>query len=191
MRCQSIVFRRFHPDDLPEVMRIQSANQIPNLSRDEQSDGFLSAEFAPEQFAQMDREIPMIVAIVTAAGDCGSRLAGYMCGCSLASGATVPLLAQMASLLPATLYKSKPVDQYRAFIYGPVCVDRPMRGKGVLEGLFKVYKNQLAGKFDIGILFVSLDNLRSLRAHIHKLGMIKLRDFSFNGKDYGLLAFAI
>ena len=86
MISESIVFRRFHPDDLPEIIRIQNANQIPNLSRAEKADGFLSAEFSSEQFVQMDREIPMIVAVVA---DCGSRLGGYMCGCSLASGANV------------------------------------------------------------------------------------------------------
>jgi len=183
MTSEPIIFRRFCPDDLPEIMRIQSANLIPNLSRAEQTDGFLSAEFSPDQFVHMDREIPLIVA------DCGSRLGGYLCGCSLASCAKVPLLAHMAALLPATMYRSKPVNQYGAFIYGPVCVDRPMRGKGILEGLFRAYKDQLAGKFDIGILFVSLDNPRSLRAHIHKLGMTKLRNFSFNDRDYALLVF--
>lgn len=164
-------------------MRIQQANQPSNLSRAEQADGFLSAEFSPEQFSQMHREIPMVVA------DCCARLGGYMCGCSLASCAAVPLLAHMATLFPAAPYKSKPLNLYRAFIYGPVCVDRPLRGTGVLEGLFRAYKDQLAGQFEIGILFVSLDNPRSMRAHIHKLGMRKLCDFSFGDKNYGLLVF--
>ena len=47
MRFQSIVFRRYCPDDLAEIMRIQKANQPSNLSQDEQADGFLSAEFSP------------------------------------------------------------------------------------------------------------------------------------------------
>ena len=180
---EPIVFRRFCPDDLPEIMRIQHANQPSNLSRAEQADGFLSAEFSSEQFARMHREIPMVVA------DCGLRLGGYMCGCSLASCATVPLMAHMATLFPVTSYKSKPLNQYRNFIYGPVCVERPLRGKGILEGLFREYKAQLAGQFDIGILFVSLANPRSLQAHIHKLGMCKLCEFSFSGREYGLLIF--
>lgn len=182
---EPIVFRRFCPDDLPEIMRIQQANQPSNLSRTEQADGFLSAEFSPEQFARMHNEIPMVVA------DCGSRLGGYMCGCSLASGATVPLLAHMAALFPETFYRSKSIDGYKAFIYGPVCVDRPLRGKGILEGLFRKFKSLLAGQYEIGILFVSLDNPRSLKAHTHKLSMCKLCDFSFGGRNYGLLVFDV
>lgn len=188
MASEPIIFRRFCPDDLPEIMRIQSANLIPNLSKAEQTDGFLSAEFSSEQFVHMDREIPMIVAVVA---DCGSRLGGYLCGCSLASGANVPILAHMTTLFPTTFYKSKAIDRYRTFIYGPVCVDRPWRGRGILEGLFREYKAPLVGRFDIGILFISLDNPRSLRAHINKTGMTRLCDFSFNDRDYALLVFDI
>lgn len=164
-------------------MRIQQANLIPNLSRADRADGFLSAEFSASQFEEMHCDICMVVA------DYGSHLGGYMCGCSLAPSAKVPLLARMMALFPVTTYKSKPIDQYQTFVYGPVCVDRPFRGQGVLEGLFREYRAQLDKHLEVGAFFISLDNTRSLRAHIHKLGMRKLCDFSFNGKSYGFLVF--
>ena len=180
-----IEFRVFHPNDLPEIARIQDANCVSNLSREQREDGFLSVVFSASQFVAMHREIPMVVA------DCGHNLGGYMCGCTLASGAGVPLLGRMISLFPRTLYKGRPLDQYPAFIYGPVCVDRAYRGKGVIEGLFGAFLAQLAGRYDVGALFVSLENPRSLNAHIHKLGMRKLCHFSFSGKEYGLLVFEV
>ena len=147
MSSEPIEFRVFCPGDLPEIMRIQDANCISNLSQEQRADGFLSVAFSASQFVAMHREIPVVVA------DCGHHLGGFMCGCTLASGARVPLLGRMISLFPQTLYKGRPLDQYTAFIYGPVCVDRAYRGKGVIEGLFGAFLAQLAGRYDVGALF--------------------------------------
>ena len=185
MTPEPIVFRCFRQDDLPEIMRIQDASLRSNLSDAEQADGFLTVVFTEAQLAQMHADIPIVVA------DCGSRLAGYLCGSSLAFSAKVPLLARMMALFPETAYKGKPLDHYASFFYGPVCVDHPFRGKGVLKGLFRKFLAQMTGRFEVGVLFVSEDNTRSQRAHIHKLGMRKLCDFSFNGNDYGLLVFDV
>jgi hypothetical protein len=180
---EPMVYRSFRSEDLPEVMRIQEDNLANRLSSLQKADGFLSVAFPQAQFVQMHAEIPMAVA------DRGSRLGGYMCGSSLASSAQVPLLARMMSLFPAACFKDRPLDQYQSFIYGPVCIDRPLRGTGVLQGLFRQFLLQLQGRFELGALFVSLDNPRSLRAHVHKLGMTKLCDFSFEGRSFGLLVF--
>ena len=50
---------------------------------------------------------------------------------------------------------------------------------------------RVAGKFDVGILFVSQANPRSLRAHTAKLGMEKVADFTFNGNDFSMLVFEV
>lgn len=178
-------FRRFAPEDLPEILRVQKDNFVSNLSSDERQDGFLSVEFTPQQFEEMNREIPIIVA------DLGSHLCGYLCGISLSAAAQVPLLAHIISLFQETRFRNRFLDQYRSFIYGPVCVEKQARGQGVLEGLYAALLQQLTGNFEVGVLFISNDNPRSLHAHIHKLGMEKVRDFEFNGKDFGLLAFAV
>jgi hypothetical protein len=181
----TIEFRRFAPEDLPEILRIQKENFVSNLSTEERQDGFLSVEFTPQQFEEMNREIPIIVA------DLGSQLCGYLCGISLRSAAQVPLLAHIIGLFEETSFQNRFLDRYHSFIYGPVCVEKQARGQRVLEGLYAELLHQITGDFEVGVLFISHDNPRSLHAHIHKLGMEKVRDFEFNGKAFGLLAFAI
>jgi hypothetical protein len=183
MTSPNFIFRSFHPDDLPEILRLQEANLISRLSPAEKADGFLSVAFPPDQFIEMHAEIPLAVA------ESAEGLGGYMCGSSLAASAKVPLLARMISLFPETLFEGKSLDNYRAFVYGPVCIDRSFRGQGVLEGLFGKFKHQLAGRFDIGVLFVSLDNPRSMRAHTQKLVMQRVREFNFKGNPYAMLVF--
>jgi len=185
MHPRQISFRCLQAEDIPEVLRIQNDNLLTNLSQTEQSNGYLSVAFSKRQFKEMHREIPIIVA------DLGSRLGGYLCSSSLAYNRRIPLLAHMIELFKETAYKSRPLDDYRAFVYGPVCIDRTLRGSGLLNGLFDALMCQLAGRFDVGTLFISRNNPRSLRAHTHHLGMRKLRSFTFEENEFYLLAFDV
>lgn len=180
-----IVFRCFTPEDLPEILRIQKANLVFNMSEDDKVNGFLSVEFPPEQFIEMNTEIPVVVA------DLGFGLGGYLCGSSIQYSRRVPILAHMISLFPKTLFRRRSLEDYQSFNYGPVCIDKPFRGHGIIEGLYKELLRQVAGKFEIGVLFISHANLRSLRAHSAKLGMEKVADFTFNENDFHLLAFEV
>jgi hypothetical protein len=186
MTAENVTFRLYRPEDISEILRIQTDNLWSRLSDTERLNGFLSVEFPAGQFEEMQQDIPMVVADM---GD--GRLGGYLCGSSLAYSAQVPLLARMMALFGGTLYKGRPLDQYRSFIYGPICVDRPLRGDGILEGLYEAFLRQLSGRFEAGALFVSLNNPRSLGAHMGKLGMVKLCEFTFENRGFALLAFDV
>lgn len=185
MDNRTIAYRCFEPVDLPEIIRIQKANFVANISAADKADGFLSVEFPPEQFEEMNRQIPIVVA------DLGSQLGGYLCGSSLDYGMQFPLIERTIDLCRQTMFGGKAFDAYRSFVYGPVCVDRPLRGSGVVQGLFSRFVQELEGRFDLGVFFVSQDNPRSLRAHYHTLGMEKVRDFTYNDNDYCVLAFSV
>lgn len=178
-------FRRFLSNDIPEILRIQEANLVSNLSDSEMVNGFLSVEFLPKEFEEMNSEIACIVA------DLGDKLGGYLCGSSLEFNARFPILAHMINLFPETSFISRTLDQYRSFIYGPVCIEKHLRGSGIIEGLFNELLHQVSGNFDIGATFISRDNTRSLRAHTGKLKMEKIRDFEFNGNVFFMLVFEV
>jgi hypothetical protein len=185
MNDHKIMLRCFNSDDLPEILRIQKANLVSNMSEGDRVDGFLSVEFPSQQFVEMNSEIPIVVA------DLGSSLGGYLCGSSVQYSRQAPILAHMISLFPKTSFKGRSLEHYQPFVYGPVCIDRPLRGRGVIEGLYGELLKQVVGKFDIGILFISQANPRSLRAHTAKLGMEKVADFTFNENGFCLLAFEV
>jgi hypothetical protein len=186
MTGENVTFRLYRSEDIDEILRIQKDNLWSRLSDTERLNGFLSVAFPAEQFEEMQEGIPMVVADMG-----GGRLGGYLCGSSLAYSAKVPLLAHMIALFGGTLYKGRPLDQYRSFIYGPICVDRPLRGDGILEGLYEEFLRQLSGRFEVGALFVSLNNPRSLAAHMDKLGMVKLCEFTFDNRVFALLVFDV
>jgi hypothetical protein len=185
MSQPQIIFRCFQTEDIPELLRIQNDNLRINLSQTDQANGYLSVDFSAQQFQEMHNEIPIIVA------DLGAGLGGYLCSSSLQYSSQVPLLAHMIGLFNETTYRNRPLGAFRCFVYGPVCIDRALRGSGLLNGMFEGLMGRVAGRFDVGTLFISSDNPRSLYAHVHHLGMQELRSFTFDENDFFLLAFDV
>ena len=159
---------------MPEITRIIQENLIWNLEESERADGFLSVDFGPDQVIKINRNIPIVV------GDFGQSLAGFLMGSTLSQSAQIPILARMIECYDTLRFDGRFLDEYRSYVYGPVCVDRSVRGQGVLESLFEECLSQLAGRFEVGVLFISAENQRSIEAHRRKLGMACVGDFEFN-----------
>jgi hypothetical protein len=180
-----MIFRRLAPRDLPNLLELQEANLFGNLPTEQHKDGFLSARFAAEQFAQMNREAAVVVA------DDDGRIVGYACSAGVDFSRQFPILDTMIATFGRLTYLGTTLIDARVCIYGPVCVDRAWRGRGVLRGLIAGLKAQLAGQFDVAAAFISKANSGSLAAHVNELGMIILGDYVFDAGRYWIVAFGI
>jgi len=180
-----MIFRRLVPRDLPSLLELQEANLLGNLPTEQQKDGFLSAHFAAEQFAQMNREAAVVVA------EDHGRIVGYACSAAVNFGRQFPILEAMIATFGRFTYLGTTLIDARVCIYGPVCVDRAWRGRGVLRGVVARMKEELAGQFDVAAAFISKVNSRSLAAHVDGLGMTVLGDYAFGAGRYWIVAFGI
>ena len=72
-----------------------------------------------------------------------------------------------------------------------MCIDRAYRGRGLLRGLYEAQKRELAGRFEIGVAFVSRSNPHSLKAHVAGLEMKEVCDFELKSNVYVILAFRV
>ena len=180
-----VQFRRAEPRDFPAILAIQSANYVGNLSHKERGEGFLSAEFTPEQVAEMARDIGIIVAAES------ESVLGYLCGfrCDFNHGS--PVVAKMLDTFSSVQFEGKPLSGYGTFVYGPVCIDRQYRRRGLLRGLYEALRREVAGHFEIGVAFVARNNTHSLQAHVTGLGMTELGEFEVKGNIYATLAFKV
>jgi len=179
----AVLYRRAKPEDYPAILRLQTANYIANLSEEERTEGFLSAEFTPEQVAEMAEDLGIMVAV-----ESGS-IAGYLCAFRNEFNHGSPVLAKMFESYDRVQLDGKPLSSYKSYVYGPVCIDRDYRRRGLLHGLYQAQKKDLAGQFEAGVAFVSRDNPHSLQAHVAGLGMIEVGDFELRGRVYVILAF--
>ena len=180
-----MIFRRLVPRDLPSLLELQEANLFGNLPTEQHNDGFLSARFAADQFAQMNRDAAVVVA------EDHGRIVGYACSASVDFSRQFPILDAMIANFGRLSYLGTTLIDARVCIYGPVCVDRAWRGRGVLRGLIARKKAELAGQFDVAAAFISKANSRSLAAHVDGLGMTVLGDYAFEEGRYWIVAFGI
>jgi predicted GNAT superfamily acetyltransferase len=86
-------------------------------------------------------------------------------------------------------FEGKPLSFFNSYIYGPVCIARQHRRRGLLRGLYEAQKKDLAGRYEVGVAFVSRSNPHSLQAHVAGLNMIEVGDFELKGNVYVILAF--
>ena len=179
------VFRRAVPEDYPAILRLQSANYIANLSDEERKDGFLSAQFTLEQTAQIAEDLGTMVAVVD------NRLAGFVCAFRREFDTGSPVIAKMLDSYDRVTFEGRPLNSFNSYIYGPVCIAREHRRRGLLRGLYEAQKRDLAGRFEVGVAFVSRSNPHSLQAHVAGLGMIEVGDFELKGNIYVTLAFRV
>jgi hypothetical protein len=180
-----MIFRRLVPRDLPSLLELQEANLLGNLPTEQQKDGFLSAHFAAEQFAQMNREAAVVVA------EDHGRIVGYACSAGVNFSRQFPILDAMIATFGRLTYLGTTLIDARVCVYGPVCVDRAWRGRGVLRRVVARIKEELAGQFDVAAAFISKVNSRSVAAHVDGLGMTVLGDYAFGAGRYWIVAFGI
>jgi hypothetical protein len=181
----AIEYRRAKPAEYGDILRLQSTNYIANLSEEERKTGFLSAEFTPEQTAQIAEDLGTIVAVID------DQMAGFVCAFRNEFETGSPVIAQMLASYDRMTFEGRLLSSFNSYIYGPVCIARKFRGRGLLRGLFEAQKKNLAGPFEIGVAFVSRSNPHSLQAHVDGLGMSEVGDFECGNDVYVVLAFRV
>lgn len=180
-----VEYRQARREDYPAIVRLNETNFIGNLAEEERGDGFLSAVFTLEQTAAMAEDLGTTVAVVDGA------LAGFLCAFRKDFPHGSPVVAKMIESYERLRFEGTPLSQFSSYVYGPVCIERAFRRKGLLRGLYEVQKKELAGRFEIGVALVSRDNPHSLDAHVAGLGMTEVGDFECRGQRYATLAFRL
>jgi hypothetical protein len=178
-------YRKATPADYDAILRLQSANFIANLSPEERKGGFLSAEFTLEQTARIAEDLGTTVAVV------GAQVAGFLCAFRNDFDTGSPVIATMLESYDRLSFDGRPLTQFESYVYGPVCIDRGYRSRGLLRGLYEAQKRSLAGQFELGVAFVSRDNPHSLNAHVAGLEMTEAGEFELNQKVYAVLVFPL
>ena len=170
-------------EDYSAILRLQSVNYIANLAPEERKEGFLSAQFTREQVADMAQDLGTTIAVVA------GELAGFLCAFRREFDTGSPVIAEMLKSYDSVRFEGKPLNRCNSYIYGPVCIGREYRRRGLLRGLYQAQVADLAGQFEVGVAFVASNNPHSLQAHIAGLGMTEVGEFEVKDNRYVILAF--
>lgn len=72
--------------------------------------------------------------------------------------------------------------------YGPIWIKQAYRGKGIFEQLVTSLNGFVSSRYAFMLTFIAEDNMISFSAHTNKASMQVLDFFTFDGRDYYLLA---
>ncbi|MBN1242807.1 MAG: hypothetical protein JXA15_08890 [Spirochaetales bacterium] len=176
-------FRPGAEGDLPGVLRLQELNLVTNLGEEERKDGFVTTPFTIDQLR----------ALVAAGGLFVAARDGAVAGYAMAAGweywAGRPMFDLMIRRFEGRSCSGVRIDRVNSYQYGPICVARDERGKGVFLPLFEAARAGMVERFAVGTTFINKANPRSFRAHTAKARLEPIDEFEFGGQSFWGLAF--
>jgi len=95
-----------------------------------------------------------------------------------------PMFRFMVKDLKNLNYLGQELSVDNSYQYGPVCIDKSVRGSGVLESIFDFSREHMSKRYPILVTFVNKINPRSYAAHTKKLGLTVIQEFEFNDNHY-------
>lgn len=169
-------------EELKQILELQQLNLRSSLSPEEIADqGFVTLQHNLPLLRSMNDPYPHIIARHN------DMVIGYALVMLPKFKTELPLLEALFDHLQNLNFNGNPLLESRFFIMGQVCVAKAHRGKGVLQGLYREMRKQLAPHFECTITEVGQHNPRSMRAHL-KTGFRNIRSYrNQKGEDWSIL----
>lgn len=189
MEVQEPIVRPGTVDDVPGVRALESRYFVGNLAPEQRADGFLSVIQPEGSFERIAAGGGLHVAV-----DAAGEVVGFIVIAPpppTGQQTTSPILARMVELADTVEYRGRRIASYRYALRGPVCIDERFRGHGLYGRFNAVTKAAYSGTYDIGILFVSARNPRSLRTTTTKLNATALDTFNVGDESYHFLVYEL
>lgn len=173
------------PDEIQGVLELQSRYLFANLSEAERRAGFVTTPFTEAQIERVIlEENGLFVAIFQ------QKIVGYAFAASWDFWSQWPIFVHMVDRMPGISFRGAAVFPEKSFQYGPICLEKNMRGQGVGEALFAAVRAGFAARYPIGLTFINQVNEVSAAFHTRKLGLEIVDRFDFSDKKYFALAFS-
>lgn len=169
-------------NDLTEILRLQQENLRGQIDNEEmQSQGFLTIHHDLATLKKMHALAPSL--IIKDNGNVVAYALTMLCECRQ----LIPDLETMFALFDKISWQNKPLNDYRFYVMGQVCVAKAWRGQGLFEKLYTHHKEVYSDRFDLFVTEISERNHRSLRAH-EKVGFKTIHTHRDNLDDWRVVA---
>lgn len=165
--------------DIDDVLTLHYRYQVDSIAEEDRADGFVTTPFTKEQMADLiEQEQGLFIA------KADNQIIAYVMAASWHFWSAWPMFAFMIKELPKLEYAGQQLSVKNSYQYGPVCVDKSVRGTGVLEQLFEFALHKMSARFPVLVTFVNKINPRSYQAHTRKLKLDVIQEFEYNNNHY-------
>ena len=149
-----------HTSELEQILQLQQQNLLAQLSEEEkQTQGFVTMHHDLDTLRKMHNLSPSVIIKKD------DVVVAYALTMLKECRQLMPALDPMFSLFDKLQWKDKPLNQYRYYVMGQICVDKMFRGKGFVESLYQHHKKIYQSQFDLILTEIATRNTRSIRAH--------------------------
>ena len=180
---ENIQFEVAKNSDIEGVIALQSIYLVSNMTEEEKASGFVTTPFSIEQLQEVIRQEGLFIA-----KDDGKIIA-YIFAASWQYFSQWAIFNHMTPMLPALSFSHFEMTDLNTFQYGPICIDKKYRGKGLINPFFDFMRIHLMKRFPVSITFINKTNMPSQKAHIEKLKWAVIGDFEFNNNNYFILGY--
>lgn len=166
-------------DDIESVLKLHSKYQVDSIKEEDKKDGFVTTVFRPEQLKELiEQEQGVFIGVRD------GEVVAYVMAASWQFWSRWPMFAHMIKDLQNLTYLGQALSVENSYQYGPICIDKSVRGSGVLESIFDFAREAMSKRYPILVTFVNKINPRSYEAHRRKLGLQVIQEFEFNNNHY-------
>ncbi|MCP4325597.1 MAG: GNAT family acetyltransferase [Alteromonadales bacterium] len=170
-------------NNVKEVLSLHYKYQIDSISEEDKDDGFITTAFTEEHLTNLiQNESGLFIASID------NKIVAYAMAASWDFWVQWPMFEYMVNNLDDSTCLNQKITVDNSYQYGPVCVDKSVRGLGVFEKLFSFALSEMAEKYPIMVTFINKINPRSFQAHTRKTSLQVIKSFQFNNNHYYKLA---
>ena len=180
---ESIQFETAKMTDIDGVLALQDLYLVANLSEEEKASGFVTTPFTVAQLTEVIHEDNLFIA------KDNNKIIAYIFAGSWDFFKQWPIFNYMSSLFPDLKFLDFKITTSNSFQYGPICIHKEYRGKGLITPLFEFMRTHMLKKYPLALTFINKINIPSTKAHTEKLKWTIIGDFQFNNNEYLILAY--
>ena len=170
-------------ENVAEVLDLHYKYQVDSVAEEDKNDGFITTAFTE---SHLNRLIEEESGLFIAKKD--NAIVAYAMAASWDFWCQWPMFQFMVDNLHDSKLTDVELTTNNSYQYGPVCVDKCVRGEGVFEEIFNFALNQMSKRYPFMITFINKINPRSYEAHTRKVNLNVINEFNFNNNQYFKLA---
>jgi hypothetical protein len=179
----NIQFEVARNSDIQGVLALQDLYLVSNMTEEEKTSGFVTTPFTVEQIQEVIRQEGLFIA------KDDNKIIGYIFAAGWDYFSQWAIFKYMIPMLPELSFKNFKLTDTNTFQYGPICIDKKYRGKGLINPFFNFMRIHIMKRFPVGVTFINKTNIPSQKAHLEKLKWAVIGDFQFNNNNYFILAY--
>ena len=169
--------------DIEAILKLHAMYQVDTIAEEDKADGFITTSFSEEELTQLITfEQGLFVA------EDQGEIVAYAMAASWVFWSKWPMFAHMIKALPGLSYHGIALTEENSYQYGPVCVRKDYRGKGVFQEIFEFALQAMSSRFEVLVTFINKINPRSYKAHVSKARLDVIQEFEYNNNQYFELA---